>query len=173
MSSRCFYLARCYAPVKKYAEALTLVQHANIHTRETRSVLSTADSDPINIGGSSSFYMLNTKDFDTFDASLASDALSFKNDWFAYNGGKEGVDPKTYKKPLFFDIALNYVQLDMERLEERSGKAPSKATAVKVEPKAISKAKVEEQERAATPEPPQAALSGGISSLLGGWWGRK
>ncbi|KAF7986189.1 hypothetical protein HWV62_38600 [Athelia sp. TMB] len=170
---RCFYLARCYAPVKKYAEALTLIQHANIHVREARSVLSTADSDPINFGGSSSFYLLNAEDFDTFDASLASDALSFKNDWFGYNGGQEGVDPKTYKKPLFFDIALNYVQLDMERLEERSGKAPSKAPAVKVEPKAITRAKVEEQERAATPEPPQAASSGGISSLLGGWWGRK
>lgn len=173
MCTRCFYLARCYAPVKKYAEALTLVQHANIHIRETRSVLSTTDSDPINPGTSSSFYSLNSEDFDAFDASLSSDALSFKNDWFTYNGGKEGVDPKTYKKPLFFDIALNYVQLDMERLEERSGKAPNPATNIKVEPKATLRAKAEEQERTATPEPPQSASSGGISSLLGGWWGRK
>ena len=32
--------------------------------------------------------------------------------------------------------------------------------------------KVEEIERAATPEP-SAQASGGLSSLLGGWWGRR
>lgn len=92
------------------------------------------------------------------------------------------MDPKTYKKPLFFDIALNYVQLDMEALQKRAGKAPVPVAggaggkvgdAAKVEAKPISRAKAEEQERPATPEPQKPAPSGGLSSLLGGWWGRK
>lgn len=97
----------------------------------------------------------------------------FKKDWFAFNGGSPDADNKSYKKLLFFDIALNYVQLDMEQLQTRAGKKPAAtSTAAKVEPKAITRAKVEEIERAPTPEP-QAIPSGGLSSLLGGWWGRK
>ena len=87
-----------------------------------------------------------------------------------------------YKKPLFFDIALNYINLDMERLQERAGKAPEEvrtaavaapAPQAAVEKKTqVSRAKVEEIERAATPEP-SAQARGGLGSLLGGWWGRR
>ena len=168
---RCFYLARCYAPVKKYAEALTLVQHANIHLREARSIVSTFDADPMNSGNPSSYPVLNT-DFDALEGNLSADGLLFKNEWFAYNGGSVDADNKSHKKPLFFDIALNYVQLDMDRLQQRAGKAPVPSTAARIEPKQLARAKVEELVRAPTPEP-QAAPSGGLSSLLGGWWGRK
>lgn len=38
----------------------------------------------------------------------------------------------------------------------------------------VSRAKAEEIERPMTPEPtPVPAAKGGLSSLLGGWWGRK
>jgi signal recognition particle subunit SRP68 len=158
--------------VKKYAEALTLVQHANIYLRETRSVLSTCDSDPITTGNPP-YYPLTNGDFDRLEGDLSTDGLLLKRDWFAYNGGSVDADNKSYKKPLFFDIALNYVQLDMNRLQERAGKKPAvKSMTAKVEPKQIARAKVEEAERAPTPEP-QAPPSGGLSSLLGGWWGRK
>ncbi|TFK38609.1 hypothetical protein BDQ12DRAFT_630330 [Crucibulum laeve] len=179
---RCLYLARCYAPVKKYAEALTLLQHATIHSRETISTLSLSDSDPISTA-KPSFFPLNDTDVKELEASLASDSLQFKRDWFAYNGGSVNGDPKAYKKPLFFNIALNYVELDMNRLLERAGKQPSPPSAAvaaaapsqsKPEPplekKPIARAKVEES-RSATPEP-QAAPRGGLSSLLGGWWGK-
>ena len=52
--------------------------------------------------------------------------LSIKNKWFAYSGGKVNGDPKAYKKPQFFDSALNYVQLDIDKLLERAGKSLSK-----------------------------------------------
>ena len=56
-------------------------------------------------------------------------------------------------------------------------KGKSKSTtnvSVGVEPKSVPaiKAKAEEIERSATPEP-GTTQRGGLSSLLGGWWGRK
>jgi signal recognition particle subunit SRP68 len=175
---RCFYLARCYAPVKRYAEALTLIQLATIYLRETVSTLSLSDSDPISTGNPS-YYPLTNIDFNKLESDLTSDGLYFKKDWFAYNGGSSDGDAKTHKKPLFFNIALNYVQLDTDRLQERAGKqtvvAPTATPAKgKTEPilerKQVAKTKIEEV-RAASPEP-QAPTRGGLSTLLGGWWGK-
>ncbi|TFY79823.1 hypothetical protein EWM64_g4187 [Hericium alpestre] len=169
---------RCYAPVKKFAEALTLIQHAHIHLRETRSILSTIETDPITTGDPA-FYPLASDELAELENELSADALSLKNDWFAYNGGSVTQDSKTYTKPLFFDIALNYVQLDMDRLLERASKSKPVVVApipVRAEPvlekKPTSRAKLEEIQRAPTPEP-QAPGRGGLSSLLGGWWGRQ
>ncbi|KAI0353139.1 hypothetical protein OH77DRAFT_1505453 [Trametes cingulata] len=179
---RCYYLAWCYAPLKKYAEALTLTQHAFIHLRECRSTLDgTIETDPIN-DGDPAFYPLSLADLDKLDEELTLDSTSFKTDWFAYNGGAlDAESSKTHKKPLFFDIALNYISLDMDRLQERAGKAPKKVETPVAAPAPqqaaekktpASRAKVEEIERAATPEP-SAQARGGLSSLLGGWWGRR
>ena len=168
---RCQYLALSYAPIKNFAEALTLIQHANIHLRATRSAISTIDSDPIT-AGNPQYYNLNDNDCDKLEKGLSAIMLQFKKDWFAYNGGSIGADNQSHKKPLFFDIALNYVQLDMDRLQERAGKAPApKSTTNKLESKLVAKAKAEEIERPPTPttQPPQS----GLSNLLGGWWGRK
>ena len=80
---------------------------------------------------------------------------------------------------MFFNIALNYVELDMDRLSQRAGKQPAPSPAIPVAPKkqeavlekkAVPKAKAE-QVRLLSPEP-QAPSRGGLSSLLGGWWGR-
>jgi len=193
---RCRYLALTYIPVKKYAEALTLTQRSSIYLREARSVLSTIGADPI-VMGDPAFFPLASEDLDQLDKELTEDNDRFKNDWFAYNGGSPSMDNKDYKKPLFFDIALNYVQLDVDRLQERAGKkkggnadinvprpavfsrAPVRAAeepaaaAVDKRPTA-TKAKVEEIERPETPEPSVApARGGGLSTLLGGWWGRR
>ena len=180
MKHRCRYLALTYVPVKKYGEALTLLQRSNIHLREARSMLSTVHTDPIS-NGDPAFYPITADDLDQLDKELTEHGSRFKNDWFAYNGGSVSVENKNYAKPLFFDIALNYVQLDMDRLQERAGKQPQPAvlaaTPIRVEdPKAdkrpIAKAKAEEIQRPATPEP-SAHTEGGLSSLLGGWWGRR
>ncbi|KAG6915991.1 hypothetical protein DXG01_008971 [Tephrocybe rancida] len=49
--------------------------------------------------------------------------LALKRTWFAHNGGAPTSDKdRTFEKPLFFNIALNYVELDMERLAVRAGK---------------------------------------------------
>lgn len=166
---RCSYLAQCYVAVKKYAEALSLIQHATIYLRETRSTLSIFSEDPIS-AGSPAYYPLTSSDLDVLESTITQDGLTIKNEWFAYNGGSIDADNKTYKKPLFFDIALNYVQLDMDRLQERAGKAPAPALVpVQAVP---AKSRLEEVARPKTPEP-QAPVRGGLSSLLEGWWGRK
>jgi len=212
---RCRYLARCYTPLKKYAEALTLVQHGTLHLREARQALSllppsphdaSQTDDPINTQQQPSYYPLTPSDVALLDDELSADGLQCKKDWFTFNGGKVSSDvttqSKAHKKPLFFDIALNYVQLDMERLQERAGKAPltntqaatealppprkalSAAGAVQPEPErkttgstslAGKTAKVEaaEWERTPTPEPSSQSARGGLGTLLGGWWGRK
>ncbi|KAF8624823.1 hypothetical protein AX15_005710 [Amanita polypyramis BW_CC] len=182
---RCLYLARCYTQVKRYAEALMLIQHANVHVRGTVNTLSLASRDPIS-DLSPCFFLLNNADMRELETDLAADGLQFKRDWFGYNGGaldEEGI--KTYKKPIFFNIALNYIELDMDRLLERAGKertipvltevstahtAATPAQQPAGEKKAPPKTKVEEVQLA-TPEP-QASTRSGLSSLLGGWWGR-
>ena len=189
---RCRYLAMSYTSVKKFAEALTLMQRAYLHLREARSsvsLLSSADSDPINISDPP-FYTLTEDSFTALDEELAAEGLQSKKDWFNYNGGDATgtVDRKTYKKPLFFDIALNYVELDMDRLQERAGKTVGKAAPNVVAPQpqrapsgsatetaksVVSRAKIEEIARPMTPEPNAEPAKGGLGSLLGGWWGRK
>lgn len=166
---RCSYLSQCYVAVKKYAEALSLIQHATIYLRETRSTMSIFSEDPIS-SGSPAYYPLTSSDLDILESTITQDGLTIKNEWFAYNGGSIDADNKTYKKPLFFDIALNYVQLDMDRLQERAGKA---SAPVLVPVQAVpAKSRLEEVARPNTPEP-QVPARGGLSSLLEGWWGRK
>ncbi|KAJ3514928.1 hypothetical protein NLJ89_g2082 [Agrocybe chaxingu] len=180
---RCAYLAQCYAAVTKYAEALALLQHGTIYLRETVSNLSLSNSDVIN-SGDAAFFPLSNKEVKEIECTIALDSVHFKQDWFTYNGGSV-ADPSTYKKPLFFNIALNYVELDMDRLQRRAGKeptpAPPTATAsfsqTKVEAiperKQLPKAKVEEHIES-TPEPPHPAPGrAGLSSLLGGWWNKR
>ena len=185
---RCQYLAKAYIAAKKYAEALSLMQHASIHIRESQSalpLLPSPDEDPISTS-ELPFYSLTSASLTELQEEVDADSLQCKKDWFSYNGGDAmgKVDRASYKKPLFFDIALNYVELDMDRLQERAGKKiahpatvaspqPQKAVA-QPEPKSVtSRAKVEEITRPMTPEPSTEPTKGGLSSLLGGWWGRK
>ncbi|KAJ7293907.1 hypothetical protein C8J57DRAFT_1270333 [Mycena rebaudengoi] len=171
---RCLFLARCYAPVKKYAEALTLIQHANIHVRETISALSLSDVDPISTA-TPSYYPLSSEAVSQLEDALSSEGLQFKRDWFAFNGGAADSIAKADKKPLFFDIAVNYVALDMARLRERAGMEPVEVPQVAALPQpAVEKRQAAREDvRADTPEPKApAAGRGGLSSLLGGWWGR-
>jgi signal recognition particle subunit SRP68 len=175
---RCVYLAQWYSAVKKHAEGLALLQHASIHIRETISNLSLSESDLIT-NASPSFFPLKNDEIKEFESIMVSDSLQFKRDWFAYNGGSLVTDSTTYKKPLFFNIALNYVELDMDRLQERAGKKPiapltstvAASNAKLEEKKQTSKAKVEEHVEP-TPQPPTPQTRAGLSSLLGGWWSK-
>ncbi len=167
------------------------MQRATLHLREARSSLSLLPSlaaDPINTSDPP-FYTLSDEVLSSLDNEIASESIQCKKDWFNYNGGDATgtVDRQSYKKPLFFDIALNYVELDMDRLQERAGKAVTTIPAKVVSPvpqralsgigqpeikSTVSRAKVEEIDRPMTPEPTTPA-KGGLGSLLGGWWGRK
>ena len=178
------------------------MQHASIHLREclsSQSLLPSPSDDPIS-SSNLNFYDLHQDDITTLEQELSSESLQCKKDWFTYNGGDatNSVDRKTYKKPLFFDIALNYVELDMDRLQERAGRQVAHPPSIVASPvpqrvggaggagekgleekpvvvkSVVSRAKAEEIERPMTPEPtPVPAAKGGLSSLLGGWWGRK
>ncbi|KAJ7051238.1 hypothetical protein C8F01DRAFT_999796 [Mycena amicta] len=171
---RCLFLARSYAPVKKYAEALTLLQHANIHLRETHSTLSLVEADDP-ISGDGEFYPLPPDLLAALEANLTATTLSFKREWFAFNGGVPDTTPRAEKKPLFFDIAVNYVALDVARLRERAGLPPLEVE-VPVDaapPKSTNtKAKAREDNDIVVEKEEKAAARGGLSSLLGGWWGR-
>jgi signal recognition particle subunit SRP68 len=177
---RRLYLARCYVPAKEYAEALALVQHANIHLRGTRSALS-EPSDPLT-SGNPFYYSLTKGTADELETEQSMDGHQYKNDWFEYDGGSVDAEPpSSFRKSLFFDIALNHVQLDMDRLRERAGKQPATSAGPSVtdvppssDKRPAVKAKVEEEVRAATPEPGAAVPArGGLGSILGGWWGRR
>ncbi|KAJ6519230.1 hypothetical protein C8R45DRAFT_15527 [Mycena sanguinolenta] len=170
---RCLFLARSYAPVKKYAEALVLIQHANIHVRETQSTLSLSDADPIS-AATPSYYPLSSETVSELEDALSSEGLQFKRDWFALNGGEVDSTAKSDKKPLFFDIAVNYVALDMAALRARAGLQPVEESQVAAQPVAEKRQAAKEDIVVETPDskPAAAAARGGLSSLLGGWWGK-
>ena len=171
---RCSYLAKCHASVAKYAEGLALLQLAAIHVRETTSSLSFSESDFIN-QGDPPFFPLSKDGVKELEVSVTDDSFQYKRDWFAYNGGSPDADSSSYKKPLFFNIALNYIDVDMDRLRDRAGKgrasitAPASPTQEQSERKTSTKAKVEEVLPEVVPAAPQPSR-GGLGSLLGGWW---
>ncbi|KAF9524666.1 hypothetical protein CPB83DRAFT_860894 [Crepidotus variabilis] len=179
-TKRCIYLAHCYSSVKKYAEALALLQHATIHLRETSSSLE--DSEPDLAHASTSFFALTHEDIKEVENTITGDGFQYKREWFTHNGGSVDGNPSTHKKPLFFNIALNYVELDMDRLQARAGKQPplvaapsstpskGKTESSTVEKKPIPKSKVEEQVPDVAPSSPPQQSRGGLSNLLGGWW---
>ncbi|KAJ7238993.1 hypothetical protein B0H12DRAFT_1136495 [Mycena haematopus] len=170
---RCLFLARSYAPVKKYAEALVLIQHANIHLRETQSTLSLSDADPIS-AATPSYYPLSSESVSELEGALSSEGLQFKRDWFAFNGGEVDSVAKSDKKPLFFDIAVNYVALDMAALRSRAGLQSIEDSQVATQPTVEKRQAAKEDAAVETPDSKAApaAARGGLSSLLGGWWGR-
>lgn len=177
---RCLYLARCYSAVEKYAEALALLQHATIHVRETMSGMALSESDSIT-NATPSFFPLNVENVKELESGVLADGLQHKRDWFAFNGGSVQTDPATYKKPLFFNIALNYVELDMDHLQQRAGKEPASIPSTSdapvtiktetVEKKQTPKAKAEEQIEPA-PTVQQQPSRTGLGGLLGGWWSK-
>ncbi|KAJ6573919.1 hypothetical protein DFH09DRAFT_1032099 [Mycena vulgaris] len=169
---RCLFLGRSYAPVKKYAEVLTLMQHANIHVRETQSTLSLSDADPIS-AATPSYYPLSNVSVSELEGALSAEGLLLKREWFAFNGGSVDSTAKSDKKPLFFDIAVNYVALDMARLRERAGLQPVEDSQAATQPTVEKRQAAKEDASMVTPEPKApAAGRGGLSSLLGGWWGK-
>ncbi|KAG7090756.1 hypothetical protein E1B28_009845 [Marasmius oreades] len=176
---RCLEVSRCYAPLKKYAESLALLQHLNIHIRETNSLMSLSPTDAIS-SATPSFYIICSTDVAKLENEASTESLRFKREWLTYNGGSVSGDPTLYKKPLFFNIALNYVDLNVDRLQKRVGKLQVVPPTVVVAPSAVKSetvaqkkaAQIEHEPRPATPEPRIAPARSGLSSLLGGWWGK-
>ena len=163
-------MARAYvpAPFKKYGEALALTQRAHFHIREASTLLSLMGDGQQVVG--TEFYPLTQKHLDDLEKSFTEDELRYKTDWFAYNGGVLESEGKKVEKPLFFDIALNYVDLDIEKLRERAGKVSSKSPA-QAPAASVTKSKQEVEKVVEEAQEKQATST--LGSLLGGWWGRK
>ena len=121
------------------------------------------------------FYPLTRVSAQALEQDVQKAELELKTRWFAHNGGKPqgGVQ---HQKPLFFDVALNYVELPMERLQEKAGIVPTeqqtKSSPV-VEKRALVDRKVDAQPEEQVQAPAQQEPQGMLGSLLGGWWGRK
>lgn len=160
-----------------------MAQRSQLHLREARSIVSTVLEDP-ELTAAISFYPLTELDCGELDEEISRVSSELKRDWFTFNGGSPTSASDSYKKPLFFDIALNYVELDMDRLQRGAGKeslpTPAPIKIMQPQPQLpqaqkgiTAKAKAEEIASPATPEPKAEASRGGLSNLLGGWWGRK
>ncbi|KAF8871549.1 hypothetical protein CPB85DRAFT_1569212 [Mucidula mucida] len=159
-ASRCLYLARCFVAVKKYAEALTLHRHAAIHIRETQSHLS--------VSSEIVFFPLTVTELGKLETETLADQAQAKREWLAYNGGSLTQDPKEYRKPPFFNSALNYVELGLDSLRRRAGLEVADEGEKDKDKEKKTQMVVEERE-----EEPQVPVSrGGLSGLLGGWWGK-
>ncbi|CAE6389915.1 unnamed protein product [Rhizoctonia solani] len=160
-----------YEPHNKFAEAVALTQRANLHLREAHTNFTgVTENTP-----ETAFYPLTLDSIKELENNVHDTETDLKKRWFAYNGGK--AVGNQHQKPVFFDIALNYIELPMEKLQEKAGvstKVQTAKTSPAVEKRVLAERKAAEpepEETVPTPAPQQS--QGMLGSLLGGWWGRK
>lgn len=187
---RVLYLSRTYGTLKRYAEALSLTSKAHIYLRESSSILSTSSAPK----DEEKYYSLTPTDVSNAEVELSKEEVKMKTDWYAFNGGKAIPSPDSgKKKPMFYDVAFNYVELPMDKLLARSSNAKpaapapapvAKATTSQAKPMALQTStgatakekRATKVEEAPPPVPePKIVQSGGygLGGILGGWWGKK
>jgi signal recognition particle subunit SRP68 len=170
-------MARAYSTLKRYAEAMSITQSAHIRLREARYQLSLLATS--SIPETTYLPLADEPQLTSLESELNAEELRLKREWFAYNGGTvDGTEADALKnKPLFYDIAFNSVNLPMDRLLGRVGRAPApmptpapvgQPTKAKIDEPAVSTAHEPEE-----PAPAPVPARGGLSNLLGGWWGRR
>lgn len=170
---RALHLARAYADGlhKRYAEAVSLTQRGQLHIREARSTLSILAADALSLP-QLRFYPVDAATLQEVEGQLTRDEEKYKKEWFGYNGGIVGAvknGDQKHKKPLFFDIAFNYVEPPMDQLRVRAGLPPREE---EVGESVKAKAEKEEEHEETAPVATEPAPRGGLSGLLGSWWGR-
>ena len=193
------YLSRTYGTLKRYAEALSLTAKAHIYLREARSILSTSDTVQDGVKAEKGYCPLTLDDVSRFEEELIKEESTLKLEWYAFNGGAATSLPQDkHRKPMFYDVAFNYVELPMERLQARArGQVGAKAgvtpktppgvttnagRAIAQQTSPVPTAENGKRERRMTkveeaPPTPDVKIvqSGGfgIGGILGGWWGRQ
>jgi signal recognition particle subunit SRP68 len=173
-------MARTYASIKRYAEAVSLTQTGLLRIREARyqlSLLSSLESTP-----ETRYFPLPEDVISTLEATITRDETATKREWFTYNGGSSSSSTDSalaFKKPLFYDIAFNELEDPLEKIQKRAGRAvtagkkvQAMSTVSAAAQQQATKAKIDEEPVAPepAPEPAKASVLGG---LLGGWWGRR
>jgi len=178
-AKRCRYLSLAHAGIKNYASAIALNSSAQIHLREAESLddPSTSSSPP-----EVSFFRLDPQqDVKTLEGLLDDDAQQLKKEWFTHNGGVVDSQGK-HKKPLFFDVAFNYIESPLDRIQARAGKVPLVVAPPKnpggektsgSKPTARGRVDVDDTEEEIIAPTVPAQGAGGITGFLGSWWGRK
>jgi len=162
-AERALQLARAYAHAtqKRYAEAVALTQRGHLHVREARATLSIL---PAESTAHVEFYPIDEGIISALEQRLIGEEEGYKRSWFAEGGEGE-------KKPVFFDIAFNYVEPPIEQLRLRAGLTPAAARTVDTSPR-VTKAKAETEAEAAA-SPASQPASRGLGGFLGSWWGRR
>ena len=169
-------MARTYASLKRYAEAVSLTQTAQVRMREARfqlSLLSSQSDVP-----ETEYFPLSEEAVQRLETRVVQEEKRMKMDWFALNGGsiQDGTENKG-AKALFYDIAFNSVEDPLDKIKRRAGRAVKEKSKgahtarTSVDAKAKMLAQVDEP--AASEEASEAPQRGVLGSLLGGWWGRR
>jgi signal recognition particle subunit SRP68 len=146
---------------------LALTQRAWLDVREAHNSLRIPES----AAETNSVAFPSRTDLANAEQELREDERKYKAEWFTLNGGRLGPSQEHHRQPLFFDIALNYMEPELEAINGRI--EPQKPTGqhAKVAPKVQSKFNEESQDENTSQSqlPPTSRLGG----LLGSWWGRK
>lgn len=158
-ATRCYNLARshCIHPTPSYASAVQLLERAAKFVDQARTAHSGQLDEEI--------VHLTDGEIETLKTQISQLQLAAKRALFAH----------TVTKPVFYDGAFNYVDLPMDELLEKAGRAPpaiQQPTAVKPAPKVE---KTREATREATPQPAGHEDDDGEQGKkgwLGGWFGR-
>ncbi|WVQ74049.1 hypothetical protein IAR50_003631 [Cryptococcus sp. DSM 104548] len=167
---RCYNLARlhCIHPSPSYASAVQLLATASVSLRQATDFLSSPVDEPI--------------------LSISPDALATLTDNTAVleRAAKKGLFNESVRRPVFFDMAFNYVDLPLEEIQKQAGdsKKPSsvggkpsaqkEATPQKTETKSVENIKKGRDTRETTPAvESQDDQQQGKKGWLGGWFGRK
>lgn len=173
-------MARTYASLKRYAEAVSLTQTGLLRIREVRyqlSLLSSSAQTP-----ETQYFTMLEDEIVKLEKTISEEDTTVKREWFAYNGGSASSSAEvalTFKKPLFYDIAFNELEDPLEKIQKRAGRAVTATKKVAVvssvsvaADQTATKAKIDEEPVA--PElAPEPAKPGVLGGLLGGWWGRR
>ncbi|KZO99788.1 hypothetical protein CALVIDRAFT_359343 [Calocera viscosa TUFC12733] len=170
-AKRIEYLARLYASQAQYGESLALLARGTIYLRTVSASNTGTTSSPPEL----EFYPLPPTLAQSLSAQISALELKLKKDWYA----------ATRKKPVFYDVAFNYVAQPGERVRQRAGlpaeePAPTGIAvgAGSAGPKVPVKASEGGEKRQQVEREEEPALDGaqgkaGWSGYLGGWWGRK
>ncbi|KZT58423.1 hypothetical protein CALCODRAFT_432700 [Calocera cornea HHB12733] len=108
-AKRIGYLARLYASQNSYGEALALLSRGTIYLRALAS--SSSSSSLASPTPELAFYPLPVPLSDALGKQLAALELRLKKEWYA----------ATRPKPVFYDVAFNYVKQPGERVRQRAG----------------------------------------------------
>ncbi|ODN80460.1 hypothetical protein L202_02700 [Cryptococcus amylolentus CBS 6039] len=167
---RCYNLARlhCIHPTPSYASAVQLLATASVSLRQATDFLSMPVDEPV--------------------LSISSDALSTltKHATVLEKAAKKGLFNESVQRPVFFDLAFNYVDLPLESIQAHAGNhnhsgatkdtliKQKEATLQKTETQNLVNAKKGRDTRETTPAVElQDDQQQGKRGWLGGWFGRK